>query len=351
MSATSSSVLQNFHAAAAQVQQAGGALNVNARGQFVVEGKSWLGRAVLWLKRHFMPGAMRSQNRAVLNKLHTALSEETNLRNPRLNLLRDTRRSINGDPVEYAAHLKQSVVRQQAQAKLAQAPARLPESARLPEPAPHLRQSVVRQQAQAKLTQARAGLPESFRPPEPAHAAARGATRPPEPATVESATVESARERAPGNPITRRADGFLIDYMTPLPPELKSSGIGSAWKGAGAQLAQECGVGENVFRNAIMTSREKYLDFTEHLAELPEVVENRVPGSGRNGRLCKTRNGQLSNDFMARALWTAVRPKVVKLSKGAQGWKPAEIPFLNDGRTEINDWLAGQYRTFLSQRI
>ena len=68
-------ILNAFHDKAVRASQLGGALNVDSHGGFTVDGKSWIGKKVLWLKQHFFPSRMRRQNMRVLTTLAKTLQD------------------------------------------------------------------------------------------------------------------------------------------------------------------------------------------------------------------------------------------------------------------------------------
>ena len=64
--------LGEFVEKARQATQSQGYLGVNRRGNLVVQGTTWGGRKVLWLKMHLFPSKVRAQNFKVLSVLRDA---------------------------------------------------------------------------------------------------------------------------------------------------------------------------------------------------------------------------------------------------------------------------------------
>ena len=73
-------VLNAFHDQALRAHRLGGALNVDKRGGFTVDGKNWFGRKVLWIKQRLFPQKMRRQNMRVLNALAGAVQKQIGMR-------------------------------------------------------------------------------------------------------------------------------------------------------------------------------------------------------------------------------------------------------------------------------
>ena len=72
----SSYALAPLHSAAARAAAIGGALNVDKSGRFLIEGRGWVGRKVLWLKQHLFPSRVRAQNMKVLSALARVIDKE-----------------------------------------------------------------------------------------------------------------------------------------------------------------------------------------------------------------------------------------------------------------------------------
>ena len=73
-------VLNAFHDQALRAHRLGGALNVDKRGGFTVDGKNWFGRKALWIKQRLFPQKMRRQNMRVLNALAGAVQKQIGMR-------------------------------------------------------------------------------------------------------------------------------------------------------------------------------------------------------------------------------------------------------------------------------
>ncbi len=165
--------------------------------------------------------------------------------------------------------------------------------------------------------------------------------------------LEYADKKTAARPAINQADRFFLRYFgapfSTLQLQARHRKGTPLWNSTGAQAAREKGIDSTRFRDAVFASRKQAADFAGYLATRDEVLNNRVPGGGKNASLCKTRDGKLTDDFVARALWTVVGNKGSGHTYRGRGWKLADMPLVNDDRAELNTWMAQQYQNYIGR--